>query len=145
MCGRSVQAAKKWQIFKWQAALLIGSLKITFQLFYPILSFSYLGNKVKCNKNKISPEKFHSMACELDSKQDLSHRGFLCQKTVSTIDFLKKRAGYFYDKIPQHLHKKLQDIEKHHKFQVGIQTWRGLLNLSQQFGKINHKSRYASA
>lgn len=60
------------------------------------------------------------MAGEFDSKQDLSHKGFLCQKTVRTIDFLKKITGYFYDKIPQHLHKKLQDIKKHYKFQVGL-------------------------
>lgn len=70
--------------------------------------------------NKISPERVHSMACELEGKQDLSHMDFLCQKTVRTIDFLKKRTGYFYDKIPQHLHKKLQDIKKHYKFQVGV-------------------------
>lgn len=90
------------------------------QLFYLIYALSYSGNKVKCNMNKISPERVYSMACELDSKQDLSHMDFLCQKTVRTIDFLEERTGCFYDKIPQHFHKKLQDIKKHDKFQVGV-------------------------
>ena len=96
--------------------------------------------------NEISPERVHSMARKLDSKQDLSHMDFLCQKTVRTIDFFKRRTvGYFYDKIPKHLHKRFEDIKKRYKFQVGVWKWRGWLNLPQQFGKIKHKSSYSAA